>query len=1246
PIPISESVPVASLALLWYRFTPVDASALANVTIRADVNRPAPASAHTIGYYWEIGSFEGAFEAFVLAAIAIKSHALSREALQQLYDTVKMGASTIRENIAKFSGDVAVRLGLKVEAEGVDKAMQAATQRGISEVDAAQAMEGAVRRVVGDAVATAAERFESKKAAVEIARSFKQVYDEIFERAVRLGQIEIPESQGNVKYIITADQMRMLNLRLWEVLEDMGASVGLQPTEIKSFEGTILEIARRMEASWRAAGIASETEAVQNLATAVLAEAAWRAGIKADAATALANAVLKSSLATTALKASEEVLELGAIAVIPGVALKGAIYNELLSMGYPPDKASAAAEAMATHLSVRISETGELPIVTVGASSLDFLEIVKSTVVPLIAQQAVQWAIGGPGGALMGIATSLVFGAFKTIVGGIEDMLLREGRGGAMALAGVAFEYTLGSSRALLLTMNIPVVRLTAITPFSPAKSLSDWVFSSLDSYAKASGYARIDVINLGTEDPIEKLKSLGAGKVTGFAVAVMPVVWRPLPTWGRVALSYSGRVTIRSVQLNVIMRGAPSSASDLLGELRLLVPSGAESISHAPSSVSGSRAEFTLDRPVENLVLKLGPSWRFYTARLRVTLKGGFVVPLQRKGSDFYAEAEVPPGLPRLNVAKVRLVLPVDKFTLARLSVGTQEEAEAWRVELPFDKFTLAGSTGQLWVFEAPLGATAFVLGSNMARRVSVYVQVGAAPTGDTSIDMYFNGTLPISVLPTHAVIKVHSPADQNATVTLRATLYWNITKPVRDWQLFGERVRLANGTNTLTVDIYGAILEAYGIVNRSGVPGLVRFTATVYPEVDADPGNNVVTKSLLLNPSSLNLTKYGNLTVAALSALTGAAVPGARVALYGPVLREGVTDASGRVRFTDLPADVYRVNVSATGYLPASAAAAVEGGKETVVAVHLVPAGAQQLPLPPGSNYTRPPIVVNGTTYVPLMVKVQYKDGFPVQGANVTISTPTERWSALTGADGTVLRYLPNNTAVTVAVLWGSYSETRSLTLTKPTSLFFTVPSESGRLVPEVAVVLVAAPPNWGPVMPVLVIVVTNVAQNVTLEVGLLNETGRYPLLTQNVPLQPGTAPLSLVINATGLSFGVYRPYARIVKYQYDNATWNNEYVGKPVRMLPQITVAVSVTVEVADFRGLPVIYPGVTVLRVTVRVYSSLNVTAKVLGFSPRLRLNLTTVMPGSQPQKSMLLDKELAELRKGMVVTVNFTLPRCR
>ncbi|MEZ0345329.1 MAG: carboxypeptidase-like regulatory domain-containing protein, partial [Infirmifilum sp.] len=399
-------------------------------------------------------------------------------------------------------------------------------------------------------------------------------------------------------------------------------------------------------------------------------------------------------------------------------------------------------------------------------------------------------------------------------------------------------------------------------------------------------------------------------------------------------------------------------------------------------------------------------------------------------------------------------------------------------------------------------------------------------------------------------------------------------------------------------------------------------------------------------LNPSSLNLTKYGNLTVVTLSALTGAPLPNVNVVVSGPVLRQGVTDASGMVKFTNLMADVYRVNASATGYLPALATAVVEGGRESTVTVPLTPANAQPLPLPPGSNYTRPPILVNGTVYVPLMVKVQYKDGFPIQDANVTISTPSWTWSVLTGVDGTVLRYIPNNTAVTVTVSWKNYTETRKLTLTKPTSLFITIPLASGRMVPEVGVVMVATPPDWGPVMPVLVILVTNVPQNVTLEVGLLNETRRYPLLTLNVTLQPGTTPLSLIINATRLDYGVYNPYARIVKYQYDNATWNNEYIGKPVRMLPNIRVAVSVTVEVANFKGIAVIYPGVTVLKATISIYTPYNVTAKALGFNPRLRLNLTVIMPGEQPQKSILLDKELAELRKGMQFVVNFTLPRCR
>ena len=309
-------------------------------------------------------------------------------------------------------------------------------------------------------------------------------------------------------------------------------------------------------------------------------------------------------------------------------------------------------------------------------------------------------------------------------------------------------------------------------------------------------------------------------------------------------------------------------------------------------------------------------------------------------------------------------------------------------------------------------------------------------------------------------------------------------------------------------------------------------------------------------------------------------------------------------------LPYGAYNLTVYAGGYYNYSIQFYVLS-TEQVIRIPLLPLTGvtQYVPPYPPANDSRPPVIINGTEYYYLWVRVSYEDGAPVHGANVTVYDAV-RYSDITNGTGTVYFLLPAYKVYYVNVTYLNYTAVRSLNLTHHTFLVFKVPYKSVYFQPEVLIKNVDLVFVRG-IAPayhlVLVTILTNVPQTVVVEVNVTRvDTGEL-IKSYNVTFvcdEAGvyTNATFVYINVTGQNVP-FRVCAKIVQFEYDTNLDNNFMCSAVRKISSKRGVEVFVLWKVIDFGNkYRYILPELTKVQVCIKVKTTFNLTTYKLHVKP--------------------------------------------
>ncbi len=245
----------------------------------------------------------------------------------------------------------------------------------------------------------------------------------------------------------------------------------------------------------------------------------------------------------------------------------------------------------------------------------------------------------------------------------------------------------------------------------------------------------------------------------------------------------------------------------------------------------------------------------------------------------------------------------------------------------------------------------------------------------------------------------------------------------------------------------------------------------------------------------------------------------------------------------------------------------------------IYLVPANQT---LPPELNTTpiidenntqieipmnQPVYIVNNTTYVPLVVLVQYADGTPFDGAQITVynnSTGSVIVTGMTDGTGYSYLYVEQGMVVDVEAVAGNYTFTaKRVWMTVPRLIIFTINQTTAYFTPEVAIsdvkIIIHRGQGWfyGNVSHfILTYLWTNVPQTVDLYLRLFdtqNNTVSEKTVT-GIQLVPGVnAYMEWLDVNVSKEFKNVTIYAKIVNFQQDTNLSNNELIGNTVTLKP---------------------------------------------------------------------------------------------
>lgn len=446
-------------------------------------------------------------------------------------------------------------------------------------------------------------------------------------------------------------------------------------------------------------------------------------------------------------------------------------------------------------------------------------------------------------------------------------------------------------------------------------------------------------------------------------------------------------------------------------------------------------------------------------------------------------------------------------------------------------------------------------------------YYYVDKPNLGNAWVKVYFNGTTVTSTIPRHASLYIGSNnVAQTVAGTLTvATKYKDsstnkivtVIEETYDW----SKTIPANGIVLIEYDIEKFVAKAQELLTEGKV-GFVevvaKITSAEVNEVKTDDEDRIVYyPPLTLPPTGTPVA----LSIRVLDYFNQTPVSGATVVIDGTEVLTTTTEGWAN---TTVTTGLHTINVTATGCYPYEEDVNVYDN--VTYTAYLIPEGAIILP-PDGNETDLPPIEVNEAVYYPLAVLVQYQDGKPYDGADVTVLNSTTKAVMFTGkTDGSGYAYfpIPANYTVDVEVTAGAWSSSvTNITMDSSKLIVFTVNQTSEYFTPEVAIsdveIVIHRGQGWffGDVSHlVLTTIWTNTPQTVDLYLRLfdeLNNTITEKTVT-GITLQEGANVYMDWIDVNVSSeFKNVTIYAKIVNYEQDTNLSNNELTGNTVTLKP---------------------------------------------------------------------------------------------
>jgi len=540
----------------------------------------------------------------------------------------------------------------------------------------------------------------------------------------------------------------------------------------------------------------------------------------------------------------------------------------------------------------------------------------------------------------------------------------------------------------------------------------------------------------------------------------------------------------------------------------------------------------------------------------------------------------------------------------------------------------------------------------------IEYYYITPAVVGGDAAIHVMFNGTTVTSTIPRHARVIIDNYGKNSQTVSgyLQVIVGYedqiNHTFNTVDTHTYYFTMNLApNSSMFKEWDIQKYVGEAINQY-RKGCVGYVkligRITHAQYDTVKTNDFDSLV----YYPPHSLTVVKPVVATIAVQDAITHAGIPNATVLFDG---KSYTTNTTGIVAIPTTTG-VHDVSITATGYYSKNTSIIVY--TNCTYHIYMIPTSYTITPTNNSTNNTVYPIIHrNNTTYYPVETVVQYMDGAPVVGANVTMyntSTGSVIGTGVTGGTGYIVIYVPAGENVTDNVTYApaNYSSQKVFVVNSPMIVQFTISENSSFFEPEVAVNNVSIWvhtglgefPNGFSMGPVYHSVdswfYTNVPQNITFEITLIDLKTGNVITRENYTahLHKGFQRVREFIPVNVSDFTTCQVECKIVKFQYDTNPYNNYAVGNVVTFRPFIDIYPTIVWFPVHQKSEYGITPGDTI-----KVCIAIHVPKKVHVPDIHLKYNIMSNEVGKHKMK-MVSAKEYTINSVGGVDTIwyNYTM----
>ncbi|MEM4497254.1 MAG: carboxypeptidase regulatory-like domain-containing protein [Nitrososphaerota archaeon] len=400
------------------------------------------------------------------------------------------------------------------------------------------------------------------------------------------------------------------------------------------------------------------------------------------------------------------------------------------------------------------------------------------------------------------------------------------------------------------------------------------------------------------------------------------------------------------------------------------------------------------------------------------------------------------------------------------------------------------------------------------------------------------------------------------------------------------GAKVILARGPY-----VYESITDESGEAEFKISNGVYSFRVE-HPGYLPTEGSMFMVKGSVytIEVTPLSSVKSAKLTVYVLDSVTGNPVEGAKVTISNAssALVEH-TDSQGRAEFI-LIAGGYSIRVEKEMYYPYVSEFRFPADRDAELRVSLDPYPSNTW-IPPGSNYTVP--APQG--YVWFVASIRFKDGAPFPGASVKIYNATtneligERVSDGEGWARFLLLH-GKQYKVSIAASYRGQAFNREYAFTADASyvVMIYLPWYSNYSLPEVGVADVAFLNRiglWGKEQVVVFNILSSVEQQVTVAVEAVNYTALLRGVEQVLASKTMTLNLSIGDNkqwaslkVDGSGWSLVAPRVRIISYQNDTSSENNERVGPAIQFGPLVDLRVTLYVFIAEYI-VPARYPEIT-------------------------------------------------------------------